>query len=167
MSDCLWLHGLQPIRFACPSLSPGVSSNSCPSTVIPSNRLIFYCPFSSCPPSFPASGSFPISQFFTSGGFSFSNLKPTFKQEFSWSWGYKNWLLTHENCHLSLVSQEVSPLCLQRQLSLCSLSLIKSLPSEFPVSRNSFPTHAQTASTCTTSEVPKFYIKRDVRYLTQ
>ena len=45
-------------------------------SVIPSNHLIL-CPFSSCPQSFPASGSFPVSQFFTSGGqsnwsFSFS-----------------------------------------------------------------------------------------------
>ncbi|XDC76101.1 hypothetical protein R6Z07F_007274 [Ovis aries] len=44
--------------------------------VIPSNHLIL-CPFSSCPQSFPASGSFPMSQFFPSGGqsnwsFSFS-----------------------------------------------------------------------------------------------
>ena len=37
-------------------------------SVMPSNHLILCCPFSSCPQSFPASGSFPISQFFTSGG---------------------------------------------------------------------------------------------------
>ena len=36
--------------------------------VMPSYHLILCCPFSSCPQSFPASGSFPISQFFTSGG---------------------------------------------------------------------------------------------------
>jgi len=56
-------------RLPCPSLSPGVCSNSCP--------LSWWCrpttsssvvPFSSCPQSFPASGSFPMSQFFTSGG---------------------------------------------------------------------------------------------------
>ena len=36
--------------------------------VMPSNHLILYHPFSSCPPSFPASGSFPLSKFFASGG---------------------------------------------------------------------------------------------------
>ena len=37
-------------------------------SVMPSNHLILHRPFSSCLPSFPASGSFPISQFFASGG---------------------------------------------------------------------------------------------------
>ena len=37
-------------------------------SVMPSNNLILCLPFSSCPQSFPASGSFPISQLFTSGG---------------------------------------------------------------------------------------------------
>ena len=37
-------------------------------SVMPSNHLILCCPFSSCPQSFPASGSFPKSQLFTSGG---------------------------------------------------------------------------------------------------
>ena len=36
--------------------------------VTPSNHLILCCPFSSCPQSFPASGSFPVSQLLTSGG---------------------------------------------------------------------------------------------------
>ena len=37
-------------------------------SVMPSNHLILCCPLSSCLHSFPASGSFPMSQFFTSGG---------------------------------------------------------------------------------------------------
>ena len=37
-------------------------------SVMTSNHLIICCPFSSCLQSFPASGSFPMSQFFTSGG---------------------------------------------------------------------------------------------------
>ena len=37
-------------------------------SVMLSNHLIFCCPLSSCLQSFPASGSFPMSQFFTSGG---------------------------------------------------------------------------------------------------
>ena len=54
---------------SCPSLSPGVCSNSCPlwqwcHPTISSSVI----PFSSCLPSLPASGSFPVSQLFTSGG---------------------------------------------------------------------------------------------------
>ena len=37
-------------------------------SVMPSSHLILCCPFSSFPQSFPASGSFPVSQLFTSGG---------------------------------------------------------------------------------------------------
>ena len=78
MSDSLFPHELQHARLPCPSLSPKTCSNSC--------SLSWWChpsilssviPFSSCPPSSPASVSFPISQRFTSGGqsigsFSFS-----------------------------------------------------------------------------------------------
>ena len=46
------------------------------------------------------------------------------------SWGYKSWLLTHENCRLSLVCQEVAPLNLECLHYLCSFFLINSLPSE-------------------------------------
>ena len=69
MSNCLWPHGLQHTRLPCPSPTPRAYSNSCPSrpwchpTTWSSAVL-----FSSCPQSFPASGSFPLSQFFTSGG---------------------------------------------------------------------------------------------------
>ena len=68
MSNSLRPHELQHPRLPHPSLSPGVCSNSCPlswwfhlgfsSSVIP---------FSSCPQSFPASGSFPVSQLVASG----------------------------------------------------------------------------------------------------
>ena len=69
MSNSLWLHGLQHTRLPCPSSTPGVCSNSCLSSqwchpTISSSVI----PFSSCPQSFPASGSYPVSQFFTSGG---------------------------------------------------------------------------------------------------
>ena len=56
-------------RPSCPSPTPGVHPNPCPSSrwchPIISSSVV---PFSSCPQSFPASGSFPLSQFFTSGG---------------------------------------------------------------------------------------------------
>ena len=55
--------------FPCPSSTPVACSNSCPLSwwchlIISSSAV----PFSSCLQSFPASGSFPLSQFFTSGG---------------------------------------------------------------------------------------------------
>ena len=67
--DSLWPHGLQYARLPCPSPSPRACSNSCP--------LSWWChptvsssiiPFSSCLQSFPASGSFLMSQLFASGG---------------------------------------------------------------------------------------------------
>ena len=69
VSDSLWLHELQHSRFPCPPQTPGTWTNSCP--------LSWWChptisssvvPFSSCLQSFPASGSFQMSQLFTSGG---------------------------------------------------------------------------------------------------
>ena len=75
MSDSLWPHGLQHARLLWPSLSPGVCPDSCP--LCPwyhPTILLSVAPFSSCPQSFPASGSFPISQLFTSGGQSFRAL---------------------------------------------------------------------------------------------
>ena len=68
MSDTLRPHGLQQARPPCPSPTPEAYSNSCP--------LSWWChpttsssviPFSSSLQSFPASGFFPMSQFFTSG----------------------------------------------------------------------------------------------------
>ena len=69
VSHSLWPHGLQHTRLPCPSPTPRAYSNSCPSSrwwypTIPSSVV----PFSSCLQSFPASGSFPKSQFFASGG---------------------------------------------------------------------------------------------------
>ena len=69
MFNSLWPHGLQHARPPCPSLTPGACSSSCP--------LSWWChptisssvvPFSPCLQSFPASGSFTRSQFFTLGG---------------------------------------------------------------------------------------------------
>ena len=67
-SDCLWPRGLQHIRLPCPYPIPGVYSSSCPLSqwyhpTISSSVI----PFSSLQ-SFPASGSFQMSQLFPSGG---------------------------------------------------------------------------------------------------
>ena len=78
MSDSLWPHESQHSRPPCPAATPGVYSSPCPLSqwchpAISSSVV----PFSSCPQSLPTSGSFPMSQLFTSGGpeywsFSFS-----------------------------------------------------------------------------------------------
>ena len=69
MSNSLWPHGLQHAGLPCPSLSSGVWSSSC--------SLSWWChptissslrPLSSCPQSFPASGSFLMSWLFASSG---------------------------------------------------------------------------------------------------
>ena len=69
VSDSLWPHGLQHARLPCPSPTPGAYSNSCPSSwwchPIISSSIV---PFSFHLRSFLASGSFPMSQFFASGG---------------------------------------------------------------------------------------------------
>ena len=68
VSDSLWPHGLQHARLPCPTPTPGVYPNSCPLSrwchpTISSSVV----PFSSCPQSFPASGSFQMSQLFATG----------------------------------------------------------------------------------------------------
>ena len=68
MSDSLWLHESQHERPPCPSPTPGVYSNTCPSSrwchpSISSSVIPF-----SCPQSLLASGSFPMSQLFTRDG---------------------------------------------------------------------------------------------------
>ena len=68
MSDSLQPQGLQHTRLPCPSPTPGVCSNSCPSSRLCHTTISsFVVPFSFLQ-SFPASGSFPMSQLFTSGG---------------------------------------------------------------------------------------------------
>ena len=69
MYDSMRSHESQHARPPCPSPTPGIHPNSCPSnwwchTAISSSVV----PFSSCPQSLPASGSFPMSQHFAWGG---------------------------------------------------------------------------------------------------
>ena len=69
MSTYLWPHGLQHARLPCPSPSPRACSNSCPlSQWCHPTILLSVVSLSSCLQSFPESGSFPMSQFFASGG---------------------------------------------------------------------------------------------------
>ena len=69
MSNSLWPRGLQHARLPSPSLSLIVSLNSCPlSQWCHPNISSCVATFSSCPQSFPTSGSFPVSRLFASGG---------------------------------------------------------------------------------------------------
>ena len=69
VSDSLWPHGLQHARPPCPSPTPRACSNSCPlSRWCHPTFLSSVAPFSSCLQSFPASGSFAVSQLFAPGG---------------------------------------------------------------------------------------------------
>ena len=70
VSYSLWSHGWQHARLPCPSPTPGTCSHSCPLSwwCHPSSHSSSVIPVSSCLQSFPASESFPMSQFFTSCG---------------------------------------------------------------------------------------------------
>ena len=93
MSDSLQPHELQHARPPCPSLSPGVHSNSRPSS--------WWCnpaisssvnPFSSCPQSLPASGFFPMSQLFAWGGQSIGvSALASFLPKKSQGWSPSEW----------------------------------------------------------------------------
>ena len=117
MSDSLRPHELQHTRPPCPSPTPGVYPNSCPLSqwchpAISSSVV----PFSSCPQSFLALGSFPMSQFFTSGGQSIgvsasASVLPKNNQDWS-PLGWTGWI--------SLQSQGLSSL-LQHHSSKASI----------------------------------------------
>ena len=97
MSDSLWPHESQHARPLCPSPTPEVYSNSCPLSrgchpAISSSVI----PFSSCPQSLPASGSFPMSQLFAWGGQSTgvsasASVPPVNTQNWS-PWGWTGWI---------------------------------------------------------------------------
>ena len=100
VSDSLWPHGLQHARPPCPTPSSGAYTNSCPLSqwchLTISSSVV---PFSSCLESFPASGSFPMSQFFASGsqiiGVSAStSVLPMNTQDWS-PLGWTGWISLH------------------------------------------------------------------------
>jgi len=97
VSDSLWPHEPQNSRPPCPSPTPRVHQNPCPSsrwchpTISPS-----VVPFSSCPQSFPALGSFPMSQLFSSGSKSIgvsSSISVLLMNTWDWSpLGWTGWI---------------------------------------------------------------------------
>ena len=99
-------NGLQRARPPCPSLSPGVCSNSCPFSwwcylTISSSASFF------CPQCFPASGSFPVSWFFTSGGQSIG----TSASASVLSVDIQNWFPLGLTGLISLLSKKLSRVC--------------------------------------------------------
>ena len=105
VSNSLRSHGLQHIRVPCPLPTPGACSYTCPSSrrchpTISSSVV----PFSSCLQSFPASGSFTMSQFFTSGG-----------QKF-WSFGFSISPSNEYSGQISLRIDWLDPLAVQETL---------------------------------------------------
>ena len=113
VSNSLWPHGLQHARPPCLSPTPRVYPNSCPlsrwcHTTISSSVV----PFSSCPQSFPASGSFQMSQLFASGGQSIgisasTSVLPVNTQD--WSLGWTGWILLQFKGLSRVFSNTTSP----------------------------------------------------------
>jgi len=110
MSSSLRSHALQHARPPCPSPSPAVRSNPCPlSRWCHPTISISVSPFSSCPQSSPASGSFPVSWLFASSGqsvgVSASPSVPSYKVQISLPLGSlsPSNFLKNESVHLSSV----------------------------------------------------------------
>ena len=93
VSDSLWPHESHHTRPPCPSPGPRVNPNSCP--------LSWWChptislsvsPFSSCPQSYPAWGSFQMGQLFTSGGQSIGvSASTSVLPVHTWDWSPLGW----------------------------------------------------------------------------
>ena len=116
VSDSLWPHESQHARPPCPSQTPGVNSNSCPSSqwchlAISSSVVLF----SSSPQSLQASGSFPVSQLFAWGGQSIgvsasAPVLPMNTQDLSPS-GWTSWisLQSKEYYYSAIKKNEIMP----------------------------------------------------------
>ena len=139
VSDSLRPHELQHARTPCPSPTPGVHSDSRPLSqwchpAISSSVV----PFSSCLQSFPASGSFPLSQLFASGGQSIgisasASVLPMITQDWS-PLGWTGWI-TLQAKELSRVFSNTTVQKHQffsAQISLRSNSHIHTWPPEKP-----------------------------------
>ena len=121
MSDSLQPHGLQHARPPCPSPTPRIYSNSCPLSqwchpTISSSVV----PFSSCLQSFPASGSFLMSQFFASGGQSIgvsasASVLPMHIQDW-FPLGWTGWISLQSKG----LSRVFSSIMVQNQLFFCA-----------------------------------------------
>ena len=138
MSNSLQPHELQHTKPHCPSPTPGVYSNSCPSSrwyhpAISSSVI----PFSYCPQSLPGSGSFPMSQLFTWDGQSLgvstsASVLPVDTQDWS-PLGGTGWIslqskgLSRVFCNTTVQKHQVFSGCylknLRKQISRCSWTI--------------------------------------------
>ena len=101
MSNSLRPHEAQQARPPCPSPTPRVHPNPCPLSpwchpTISSSVVLFFCP-----QSFPASGSFPVSQLFTSGGQS-TVVSASFYCAGDYR-GWNNWIYLIINAYISSI----------------------------------------------------------------
>ena len=126
VSDSLRAHESQHTRPPCPSPTPGVQSDSCPSSpwchpAISSSAV----PFSSCPQSLPASEYFPMSQLFTWGGQSTGvSALASFLPKKSQGWSPSNGLVGSPCSPRD--SQESSPTPQFKSINSSALSLLHS-----------------------------------------
>ena len=136
VSDSLRPHEPQHARPPCPSPTPGVPPNPCPlSRWCHSTVSYSVVPFSSCPQSFPASGSFQMSQLFTSGGQSTgvsasTSVLPMNTQDWS-PLGWTGWI-SWQSKGLSRVFSNTTARFFGAQLSSQSNSHIHTWPLEKP-----------------------------------
>ena len=127
MSDSLWPHESQHARPPCPSPTPGVHPNPCPSSRwCHPTILSSVVPFSSCPQSFPASGSFPMSQLLASSGQSvgvsaIASFLPMKNQDWC-PLGWTDWI----SLQSPRDSQESSPIPQFQHINSLALSLLHS-----------------------------------------
>ena len=132
-SVSLWPHGLQHTRLPCPSISPRVCLNSCPLSqwchpTISSSVI----PYSFHLQSFPASGSFSMSQFFASGGHSYwsFNFSISPSNEYSWLISFRmDWmdLLSVQGTLKSLLQHHSSKASILRRSACFNIQLSKSI----------------------------------------
>ena len=123
VSNFLRLHGLQHTRLPWPSPSPKACSTSCPwcwwchPTI-----LVSVIPFSSCLQSFPASGSFPVSPFFTLGGQNIgASASASVLQVNTQNWFPLDWLVWSPFCPRD--SQGSSPIPYFKSINSLTFSL--------------------------------------------
>ena len=128
MSNSLRPHESQHARPPCPSPTPGLYSNSCPSSrwchpAISSSVV----PFSSCPQPLPASGSFPVSQLIAWGGQSIgvsasASVLPMSTQNWS-ALGWTGWISLQSKGLKSLLQHQGSKASILRRSAFFTVQL--------------------------------------------
>ena len=157
-SDSLWPHWLQHARLPCLSPTPRACSNSCPLSqwrhpTISSSVV----PFSSCLQSFPASGSFPMSQFFAWGGQSIgvsgsASVLPVNIQDW-FPLGWTGWISLQSKGLSAVFSNTTVP---KRQLFSAQISYSLTLTSIYDYGKNRSFDNGFVRMVCQQSSVSAF-----------